>query len=52
MMNSKGADTNVLAKFATLDSSFSEARRVFRLGGFIKGMKDLARDPFLKGDNV
>lgn len=38
--------------FGSLDSSFSDARRVFRLGGFVKWARDLLKEPFLAGDTV
>jgi len=50
ILHSKGADASLLHKFSGLDSSFSDARRVFRLGGFIKWAKDLLKEPFLSGD--
>jgi len=50
ILHSKGADPKVTAKFSGLDSSLSDARRVFRLGGFIKWSKDLLREPFLSGN--
>jgi len=50
MLDSKGASPDLKAKLAGLDSSFSDARRVFRLGGFIKGVKDLLRDPIWEGN--
>jgi len=50
MLYSKGADPKLLQKFSGLDGSFSEARRVFRLGGFIRGAKDLMREPFVAGN--
>jgi len=38
-----GADKATQARFSGLDSSLSEARRVFRLGGFVREAKDLLR---------
>jgi len=52
VLQSKGADPKLLGKFSGLDGSFSEARRVFRLGGFIKWTKDLVREPFLSGNTA
>lgn len=50
ILHSKHADPKLLHMFSGLDSSFSDARRVFRLGGFVKWAKDLLREPFLAGD--
>lgn len=48
--DTNGANPDLKAKLASLDSSFSDARRVFRLGGFIRGIKDLMKDPIWQGN--
>lgn len=41
ILNSKDPKNPALAKLSSLDSTFSDARRTFRLGGFIREYKDL-----------
>jgi len=52
ILQTKGADTKLLSKLSGLDSSFSDARRVFKLGNFCKEIKDLVKEPFLQGNKT
>lgn len=52
ILHTKGADASLVQTFGSLDSSFSDARRVFRLGGFMKWARDLLKEPFLAGDRT
>lgn len=45
IINSKDPKNPILPKLSSLDSTFSDARKAFRLGGFIREYKDLIANP-------